>query len=151
MPNTMWSAVEREDCFRDPRITVYTLPRPVKRQDLTMLRPFGPVSFFENFSRPFFRMDRPSLFLLTGVIGSAEIRVTFKRSASPHVRAMLERQIEKMIGCNGCGECVSLCTHGAMAVPHEGGPAIADASCTSCLECVAGSCRVLDISTMAME
>lgn len=150
-PMSMWSAVQREDCFRDPRITVYTLPRGIRRSDLELLRPFGPISVFEKFSRPFFKLDRPFLFALTGILGSPEIRVTFKRSASPHVRGLLERQLDKMAGRTGCGEGVRFCPRAAMAPVFVGGFSISGSACASCLECVAELCDAQDRAAVATE
>ena len=148
MTMASWSAVVRDDCFRDPRITVYSLPRALTRLDLTLLRPFGRVHVFDRFTRPFFHMDVPSLFIITGVVGDREIRVTFKRTAAPHVGAFIERQLEKIVGCNGCGDCISLCVDESLLVRDDGRLTVGELSCTSCLECVAGPCEVLSIGIL---
>ena len=118
------------------------------RLDLSFLRPFGPVALFEQFSRPFYRMDRAAMFVLTGILDSADIRVTFKRTAAPHIRALLERQLDKMTGCDGCGDCVRLCPEDALKVGRDRSFSVDDTTCTSCLECVAGPCGVLNVDPL---
>jgi ferredoxin len=82
------------------------------------------------------------------VVGNPEIRVTFKRAASPHVRVFFERQLEKIVGCNGCGDCISLCAEESLVVSEGGRLMVGESSCTSCLECIAGPCELLNIGIL---
>ena len=54
------------------------LPRPVQRDDVRRLEARGQFHILEDLPRPFYRLDVPGEFLLTGIVSSARIRVTVR-------------------------------------------------------------------------
>lgn len=68
----------RKDCLGGEKIVDIELPRPVAAADLDRLRDVRSRQVFESFPKPFFRVDVEKRFLLTGVLGEAQVRFTVR-------------------------------------------------------------------------
>jgi len=67
------------DCFGGEVLIEVTLPRGIERADLERVRGAASLEVLDGFPRPFFRIDVPGRFLLTGLLLTTSVRVTVRQ------------------------------------------------------------------------
>lgn len=85
------------NCLRES-VWVYQLKEPINRDLINKLRTSYSLQFPMGEELPFFKVEDPR-FILTGNIGRAEIKVTFKIQ-SPDVRVSIERLLTEFEGAS---------------------------------------------------
>ncbi len=74
------SVLVQRDCLGGDRIVELKLPRAVALPDLDRVDGVVTRVVLSELPRPFFKLDVPGRFLLTGIIGDPRIRVTVRLS-----------------------------------------------------------------------
>jgi hypothetical protein len=69
-----------KDCLGGDRVVDVELPRVVEAADLDRVDGVGTRTVLVSLPRPFFRLDVPGRFLLTGIVGEARVRFTVRRA-----------------------------------------------------------------------
>lgn len=70
---------------------MYSLETPADNALLENIKSRYPIELFSDFPRPFFRSNNPGRFLMTGIIGSKEIKVTYRRDCPFADKETLEK------------------------------------------------------------
>ncbi len=68
----------QKDCLGGERIVELRLPRAVGLADLDAVEGVATRIVLENLPRPFFKLDAPGRYLVTGIVGDDRIRVTVR-------------------------------------------------------------------------
>ncbi len=86
------------DCFGGDVLIDVTLPRGVERADLD--RVAGAVSreVLDGFPRPFFRIDVPGRFLLTGLLLTTSVRVTVRQVHRNRAADLAQEAARELMG-----------------------------------------------------
>jgi hypothetical protein len=66
------------DCFGGDRVVEVELPEPLAEEDLARLPGAGKPTVLRSAPRPFFRLEVPGAFLLSGVFGDRRVRFTVR-------------------------------------------------------------------------
>ena len=69
------------DCLGGDRIVELQLPRGVALADLDRVEGVTSRTVLAELPRPFFRLDVPGAFLLTGIVGEPRVRFTVRLAA----------------------------------------------------------------------
>ena len=86
------------DCFGDKRIIEVVLSQGVLIPDLDKLSNVGNKTILEDLPRPFFRIDCPGKYLLTGIIGDRKLRFTLRRVVADKSREIVLQAISELYG-----------------------------------------------------
>ncbi|MEM6449587.1 MAG: hypothetical protein AAF703_04645 [Cyanobacteria bacterium P01_D01_bin.105] len=86
------------DCFGDHRIVEVTLPRPVTLADLPNLSNVSQCTVLKDLPRPFFRLDCPQRFLLTGIANEPRVRFTLRAAAITQAESIVLQAIAELMG-----------------------------------------------------
>ncbi|MEC7524155.1 MAG: hypothetical protein VYE22_30015 [Myxococcota bacterium] len=68
----------QRDCLGGERIVEIELPRPVRLEDLDRIEGVETRTVLAHLPRPFFRLDVPGRFLLTGIVSDPRVRFTVR-------------------------------------------------------------------------
>ena len=71
-----------ETCLDGTKNIEKTLDRPTDRKFILHLAGLGTLEYFSEFSRPFFRITRPGVFIIKGVEGASTFDIFTLDSAS---------------------------------------------------------------------
>lgn len=85
------------DCFGDHRIVEVTLPDPVPLEALQRLTGVGQQTVLRNLPKPFFRIDCPGRFLLTGIVGTSKVRFTLRQAALENAREIVLSAVYELL------------------------------------------------------
>ena len=85
------------DCFGDHRIVEVTLPDSVPLEALQRLTGVGQRTILMDLPKPFFRIDCPGRFLLTGIVGTPKVRFTLRQAALEHAREIVVSAICELL------------------------------------------------------
>ena len=77
-PDAVLNVLVQRDCLGGERVVELQLPRPVRSDDLARVDPGARCEVLSELPRPFFRVDVPGRFLLTGIVGDARVRFTVR-------------------------------------------------------------------------
>jgi hypothetical protein len=90
------SVHEIEDCLDGTVIKELALSEAISRDFVLHLEKYGRLEFFEHLARPFFRLTRDRVCVLTGIVGKSSLRVVFAHYTDQVERELVER-IEKLV------------------------------------------------------
>ncbi len=79
-----------EDCFDDSRTWQVTLSAPLTSEQLVLLGKYGKLSRFEDFPKPFFRLNLADGSLLKGVEDSLELTLVTEEADLEKARSLVE-------------------------------------------------------------
>lgn len=85
---------EKEVCLDGTEIKEFLLDTPVNGQLIQTFDEIGTLEYFSDFPRPFFRVTRPSQFIMKGVEGNVTFQVIFVQDAR-RLEGEIQRHIEK--------------------------------------------------------
>jgi hypothetical protein len=68
-----------EDCFDGSRVYGYAFDEPWTAEAIALLRRLGPVDYYPDFPRPFFRLRTPGGAQVKGVQGDCECRAIYAK------------------------------------------------------------------------
>ncbi len=85
------------DCFGDHRIVEVNLPHPPEIADLKRLTDVGRQTILSDLPRPFFRIDCPGRFLLTGIIGDPKVRFTLRQAALTKAPKIVSQAVRELL------------------------------------------------------
>lgn len=80
-----------EDCFDGSSVYQYHFDNVWTKNDIQRLSQLGPLEYFPEFPRPFFRMRCSSGFEVKGVERECSCRITFSRKGKEAEQQALER------------------------------------------------------------
>lgn len=84
------------DCFGEHRIVEVFLPRSIAISDLEKLPNVSSKTILQDLPRPFFRVDCPGKFLLTGIIGDGKLRFTLRRAVASTSRDIILQALSQL-------------------------------------------------------
>ena len=88
------------DCFGDHRIVEVNLPQSMALVNLKRLTNVERQTILHDLPRPFFRIDCPGRFLLTGIIGDPKVRFTLRQATLAKAREMVTQAIRELLNLN---------------------------------------------------
>lgn len=68
----------QRDCLGGERIVELELPRPVRLADLDAVEGVRTRVVLSTLPRPFYKLDAPGRYLVTGILGDRRVRVTVR-------------------------------------------------------------------------
>jgi hypothetical protein len=86
------------DCLGGDRVVEVELPRPVLIADLDHVRGVGRREVLLSLPRPFFRLDVPGRFLVTGILGETRVRFTVRLAVRDRATEIALEEIEHVLG-----------------------------------------------------
>jgi len=110
--------------------TIFVFQRPIERQLVEYLEPFGKLTVSTTGEFEIQSIDRT--FSIRGQIGRHKIIVTGDGSRKTK---SIGKQIEKALNCVGCGGCLGTCPSDAISL-SEGHIVIDEMRCTHCGKCI---------------
>ena len=88
------------DCFGDKRIVEVFLPQTILLSHLDKLSGVKTKTILQDLPRPFFRIDCPGRYLLTGIIGDRKLRFTLRRVVVDKSRIIVLQAISELCTIN---------------------------------------------------
>jgi hypothetical protein len=85
------------DCLGGDRIVELRLQRPVQESDLDRVNGVTERVVLHQLPRPFFRLDVPGKFLLTGIVGDPRLRFTVRLAVRDDAVGMVTDVARRMI------------------------------------------------------
>lgn len=92
-----WTVLVQRDCLGGERVVELLLPRPVTMEDLERVEGVARREVLTQLPRPFFRLDVPGRFLLTGIVGDALLRFTVRLAARETALELASRTAQRMV------------------------------------------------------
>lgn len=87
----------QRDCLGGERVVEIELPRPVRLEDLDRVEGVDSRTVLTHLPRPFFRLDVPGRFLLTGIVEDPKVRFTVRMAVRDEALALALAAAERMI------------------------------------------------------
>ncbi len=87
----------QRDCLGGERVVEVELPRPVNLEDLDRVEGVAHRVVLEDLPRPFFRLDVPGRFVLTGIISGREVRFTVRLAVRERAEELALSTCERML------------------------------------------------------
>ncbi|MGQ9652162.1 MAG: hypothetical protein ACUVXJ_18855 [Phycisphaerae bacterium] len=84
-----------EDCFDGSGVYGYVFDVPWTAETIELLRSLGPVDYFSDFPRPFFRLRTKCGCQVKGVEGDCECRAIYPRDEREVARHEFERLFDR--------------------------------------------------------
>ncbi|MBI5512033.1 MAG: hypothetical protein HY903_25015 [Deltaproteobacteria bacterium] len=84
-----------EDCFDGSFAKEIRVDPPVDEATMRRLATEAQLSYYPEFPRPYFRIEKWGFYVIQGVVGNATFRVTFARSAVNAALAHLQDLTEQ--------------------------------------------------------
>lgn len=84
------------DCFGDRRIVEVFLPENITGINLDRLSGVQQKTILHDLPRPFFRIDCPGKFLLTGIIGDRKLRFTLRQNVVKQSREIVIQALSEL-------------------------------------------------------
>jgi hypothetical protein len=83
-----------EGCIDSVVVKELEVDPPVCERVMRAMARDARLQFFPRFPRPYYRIERPSHYVIQGIVGAARFRVTFSAAAGPgaedHLRELIE-------------------------------------------------------------
>ncbi len=76
------AAAKLRDCLGGDAIVEVTLPRGLQASDIERIEGAATRIVLADLPRPFFRVDVPGRYLITGILSEARVRFTVRRALS---------------------------------------------------------------------
>lgn len=87
-----------KDCFGEETMFDYDFIKPADEKLITILSKKYKLEVFREFPKPFFRINKKSKFMLTGVIGLPNVRVTYRKDCPRREQTKLEKILKPYKG-----------------------------------------------------
>ncbi len=84
------------DCFGDKRIVEVFLPQAILISNLDKLSGVESKTILQDLPRPFFRIDCPGRYLLTGIISDRKLRFTLRRAVADKSRIIVLQAVSEL-------------------------------------------------------
>ena len=103
------------------------------REIVEYLKVLGYFSTKGNGAIKLFNIRNEHVFI-SGIEGGSTLTVKFLNGNGKEIERKIKKQIEKALNCKRCGACISVCSHGAIAI-QNGRYEILEEKCRHCGEC----------------
>ncbi|MEW5850607.1 MAG: hypothetical protein AB2A00_17610 [Myxococcota bacterium] len=87
----------QRDCLGGERVVELQLPRPVRLEDLDVVEGVVHREVLTSLPRPFFRLDVPGRFLLTGIVSDPRLRFTVRMAARERAVELALETAQRMV------------------------------------------------------
>lgn len=92
------AAAKLRDCLGGDAIVEVTLPRGLQASDIERVEGAATRVVLADLPRPFFRIDVPGRYLITGILSEARVRFTVRRALSDRASQVALEAAREMLG-----------------------------------------------------